>query len=302
MADVTLSRRRFLAATGLLGTAAVAAQLPGVAGRSPAYAQSADDLLGPVLEGAGGLLETLALDTLGGLVAFVVPGDDAYSAHQGVTAPALGGIAAQGHRFLADALDRFLPVPDTMLAPFVRAMATSSASAPLEIPAELLAVPADLVVTLDEALLVLTENDRTVPLSAAIAMLINLAATLAAPASVAGPFLSPFANLDFAGKMAAWRLLEEDVTTVIGALDGDLPEPLEGSLAGLVAFVGGALVEFAAFGSYGEWEAFDAASGVATRRPVGWEMSDYLPGRDRPVHGWDEHLGYYGDVRVADGS
>lgn len=301
---VSLSRRRFLAATGVLTTAAAASQLPGFAGRWPASAQSADDVLGPLLgDAVGPLLRTLAHDTIAGLVAFVVPGPDAYSQAQGVTEDTGGGVASKGPEFLLEALDQFLPLPDSYLQAFAAAMITGSASAPLPIPPELGAGLNELTSTVDQALLALTENDQHVPVSLAFALLINFTATLAHPEAIAGgTFLSPFANLDFAGKMDTWRMLEEDTAGVLAQLDGELPEPMADSLSGLVEFAGGALVEFAGFGSFTEWGVFDRDTGTVSERPVGWETTNYLPGRTTPVDGWDELLGYYRGARAVQGS
>lgn len=75
----------------------------------------------------------------------------------------------------------------------------------------------------------------------------------------------------------------------------------EGLHLGLIEFLAGALVEFAAFGSYSEFGVFDAATGSLTATPVGWTLSQYLalaPG-DGPVEGWDEFKGYLGGETQA---
>lgn len=300
---IGLSRRRFLAATGLVTTAAAAAQLPGFAGRWRAGAQSADDLLGPLLgDTAEPLLQELGRDTIAGLVAFVVPGPDAYSRAQGVTDDTGGGVAARGPDFLLDALDQFLPVPDTYTQALAASMVTGASSSPLALPDELVDGMLEVTRTLDEALLDLFANDQEVPVSLALALLVNYAASATHPeAIVDGPFLSPFANLSFDQKMDAWQFLESDTAQLVAALDSDLPEPLAGSLSGLIEFAAGALVEFAAFGAFSEWGVFDRASQSVSERPVGWDMTDYLPGRTEPVHGHDELIGYYGGVDAADG-
>lgn len=55
-------------------------------------------------------------------------------------------------------------------------------------------------------------------------------------------------------------------------------------------FVGGALLEFSAFGTYCEWSKFDPKSLSVTDTPVGWKLSGYDVG---VVDGWDEFKGYY---------
>src|SRR5579863_7839448 len=95
-----MNRRQFLARSGAVtGFALMASVLPTVLKArgwyDPAYAQSVD----------------LVLDTFNGLAAFILPGDDRYSALQGETASGPGGVAAGGAAaFIAD-LDRYLPSP-----------------------------------------------------------------------------------------------------------------------------------------------------------------------------------------------
>ncbi|MEA2443606.1 MAG: hypothetical protein QOJ12_898 [Thermoleophilales bacterium] len=75
-----VSRRTFLHRAGALGLAAALAELPIVLGRrgllEQALAQSTD----------------LTTDTLNGLAAFVLPGDDPYSVAQGESHPGPGAI------------------------------------------------------------------------------------------------------------------------------------------------------------------------------------------------------------------
>jgi hypothetical protein len=124
---------------------------------------------------------------------------------------------------------------------------------------------------------------------------LNFLATLVNPDSIVGPFTSPFANLSFDQKIAAFRLVEEDATSVVALLDTNLPEPLKESLSGLLAFLPGALLEFAAFGIYGEFSAFDPQTRQLVGVPVGWQLSNYLAGANfTPVEGWNEFKGYLG--------
>jgi hypothetical protein len=92
-----VDRRTFLRRAGLLGLAAALAELP-------------------ALLDARGLLETAAAqgadvttDTLSGLVAFSLPGDDAYSRAQGESHPGPGGIAAGAVGALVESLDQYIP-------------------------------------------------------------------------------------------------------------------------------------------------------------------------------------------------
>jgi hypothetical protein len=77
-----LSRRAVLARAGLLAAASALAPLPRVA--------SGLGLLGV----APSSTDAVVRDTLGGLVAYVVPGDDRYSLAQGVSTTEPGGVAA----------------------------------------------------------------------------------------------------------------------------------------------------------------------------------------------------------------
>ena len=97
-----ISRRRFIE---LAGAAAVFAQIPGfLAGRGwleDALAQSPD----------------ATRDALNGLVAFVVPGPDAYSVAQGQSTAEPGGIEAGGTDLLIELLDRFVDTPAGAVLP-----------------------------------------------------------------------------------------------------------------------------------------------------------------------------------------
>jgi hypothetical protein len=83
---------------GLLGLAAVLAQLPGVlAARG-------------WLEDALAQGEDVVVETLSAFVAFILPGDDDYSAAQGTTTKEPGGIAAGTVPVFIRNLDAFVPV------------------------------------------------------------------------------------------------------------------------------------------------------------------------------------------------
>jgi hypothetical protein len=95
--DDGLSRRVFLQRAGMLGAALAtidfAALLDSHGLLAEAQAQSAD----------------LTRDTLNGLIAFMLPGDDEYSIAQGERADGPGGIAAGGVGALIHGLDHYVP-------------------------------------------------------------------------------------------------------------------------------------------------------------------------------------------------
>jgi hypothetical protein len=286
---VGFSRRQFLLRTGTLGAAASVVLYPSLARAAGALDPLIDDVAAPALK-------LLARDTIAGLVAFQVPGSDEYSVAQGVISDRPGGIDARGEDVFLIDLDEFLPIPET----YVHALAAcfTTAVSDIPIPPELLGPLAQLGETfgstMDDALRALTESDGTVPLSLLIALMLNFLATEVNPASVAGKIpTSPFASLSFDDKARAFDALENADSNLIATLDQGAPQPLKGSLSGLLKFVGGALLEFGAYLSYVEWGVFDPQTKTVSSRPVGWDLSNYMPGRTTPADGWDEFIGYF---------
>jgi hypothetical protein len=199
----------------------------------------------------------LVRDTLNGLVALIWPGDDEYSLAQGDATDRPGAIAAGTTEAFIEALDNFLPAPDGPLDPL--------------------------------------HNDEAMPLSGAIANLLNVVALTVNPAASGGAFLSPFARLSLEEKAEVFRFLEEDT----GAPDADLPQPFTRA-SGNFDFVAGILPGFVAFLAFSEQQVFDASTKTLTGRPVGWDHTGYQGDRTVPVEGWDEFLGYYAGRRSAD--
>lgn len=247
-----ISRRQFLARSGAVtGLGLLASVLPGVLKASgwynPAYAQSVD----------------LVQDTFNGLVAFMLPGNDAYSVFQGETADGPGGIAAGGANALIASLDRYLPTP------------------------HLHVLGIDLGIPLFD----------TVPLSAAVANLLDAVALTVNPLALnpvtpTGISLSAFSHLSSAEKAKVFQLLEG-----LQVPDDKLPEPFTRA-SGNLSFIAGIVPGFAAFLGGNEQGAYDAATRSLTGRPVSWQISGYQP--DGPVEGWDELKGYYRGRKKAD--
>jgi hypothetical protein len=296
-----MSRRAFLARTGVLGASAVL--LPRCAPGPESGGTLEGELLGlgAIIGLLRPILADLSRDTLNGFVAFSLPGQDPYSSAQGTPRGEPGGIEAGGTAFLIQNLDRFLPLPDDLVRPAASALVEGLRGLPLPLPRLPLGgllglLPDELTGPVEDALLSILENDETVPLSLPVALLLNYVGTLADPLSLEGPFLSPFARLTFADKARAMEMIETTQSNLVALLDRNLPQPLRASVSGLLKFLGGALHEFAAFGCMGESQVYDRNRRVVTRRPVGWQLTGYLPD-NQPGDGWDELIGYYQDRR-----
>ncbi len=218
------SRRAFLATAGGLGLSAALAGLPSALSR-----------LG-LLDEASAADADLTRDTISGLAAFVVPGNDEYSRAQGVSTNEPGAVEAGAVPGFIATLDDFVAAP-----------------------------------------LVGGETELTVPVSGAVATLLNEIATQVNPASARGSFPSPFARLSFEEKAEVFRRFESDPAFA----DTEF------------RFVAGILPGFAAFFTYCEAPAYEG--GRLTRTPVGWQLANY----DGPSDGWNEFKGYYRGRRAA---
>ncbi|MFD6859214.1 twin-arginine translocation signal domain-containing protein [Rhodococcus sp. NPDC060086] len=217
------SRRRFLTGVAATGAAltSVAWSFSGEAAAQPAQSNPS------------------VRDTINGILAFVVPGSDPYSQHQGVATESPGGVTPGTAQTLERTFDLAVPIP------------------------------------------LLGDLGIDVTGSAAIAALVDLFAVTADPASVAGPFASPFANLSYDVKAHVFELLDTEP---------QFPgRPIE--------YAVNAIPTLAAFVAYSEVSAFDLERRELTGRPVGWELSGYEGVSD----GWDEFQGYYGGVDRAEG-
>jgi hypothetical protein len=289
----TLSRRGFLARIGVLGAAVGSGALatPALAGASGSSGASplTSDALRP-------LLADLTRDTLSALAVFVVPGADPFSRAQGTPRREPGAVEAGTPDILVAALDHVVPFPDTMARPVAGAFRTALSGTDPE-PRDLVGLPPDVVEQVDAALGELLATDEGVPLSLAIAMLLNLLATQVDARSIEGRFLSPFARLSFGDKAQVFALLEGPEADLIGALDTDLPQDLLGSVIGVLRTFGAPLLELPALVTFSEAQVFDPATRTLTGRPVGWDLMGYRGVSD----GWDDFRGYYqGRTEVSD--
>ena len=286
-------RREFLVRAGLVSAALTMVDVTRFLDAPPGDAETLSQL--------APILDALSTDTINGLVAFVVPGHDAYSVAQGVFDARPGGIDADGTGFLVSALDFFYPVPQEPLRLLVQSLETGlSDNLPPSSGLSLLSGQSALIQQLDLALGALLDQQGAVPLSLVVALLLNFLASLVDPTAHNGTFLSPFSRLSFAEKAQAFALVEEEASTVAAMLDSNLPEPLKDSLSGFLEFLSGALLEFAAFGSFSEFGVFNPSSRTVTATPVGWQLSQYQVNSGyQPVEGWNEFKGYLGGVTQA---
>ena len=130
-------------------------------------------------------------------------------------------------------------------------------------------------------------TDETVPISGAVAGLLNTTAAQVNPAAAGGAFPSHFSRLSFAEKAEVFRIIEATSGT--------------DDVSAQLRFVGGILPGFTAFLAFGEWQVFDPETRKLTERPVGWELTRYQPGRTVPAEGFRELKGYYRGHRKASG-
>lgn len=294
----SISRRELLLRTGVLGAgAAVAGLWPGTARAN--VPESLEWLLEQVTEPA---LQLLAHDTYAGLAVFSVPGPDRFSRAQGLISPTPGAIEARAPALLMHTVDVYIAWPDSYVQALVAAFSTGVEDLPIPptLLGGLLRALELIGATLDDLLQLALRNDRTLPVALPLALLMNFAATQVRPSSVAGPIAgSPFANLTWREKGLAFQRIEQADPALVALIDANAPEPLRESASGLLRFVGNVLLTLASFAAYSEYGVFDRATRRATRRPVGWDTSRYMPGRTTPADGWPELLGYYQDRRAV---
>lgn len=281
-----LDRRTFLARLGILGAAASAGVL------LPEPAEAEPDIPGLVRT----ILEALVLDTFNAVGAFVAPGTDEYSATQGTPRAEPGALAARTPEFLILFFDNYVDLPPDLVRGIGSALAGGLADVPIKLPDGTPVLVPGVLEALDDALRLQLSGPEPLPLSGVVTLLLNLVATQVNPASVTGPFVSPFARLTFGEKAGVLSVLEADDSPLAGALTGLLGPELGTTVGGLIRFLAGAVLEMAAFGTYSEWAEFDPATRTVRQQPVGWEISRWDPG---VLDGWDDFKGYYQGRRKA---
>lgn len=288
MKAAPLDRRTFLARLGVLGAVAgTGLLLPAAANAAAATPAPA---AGAVADLVRLIINALTKDTLNGVGAFVVPGQDLYSQAQGTPRGEPGALAARTPDYLVSFFDNYVALPQDLVRGISAALADGLADVPVQLPSGTPVVVPGVLEALDDAVRLQLRGPDALPLAEIIALLLNVVATQVDPVSVHGAFLSPFARLSFAQKAAVFSVLEAEDSPVVTAIGDALGAALSGTISGLVRFLTGSLLELTAFGTYSEWSTFDPATMAVRRRPVGWDISRYDPG---VLNGWNDFKGYY---------
>lgn len=291
MADRTYDRRVFLARTGVLGMALAAPTALVVGHTSPASAGPVEDLVAWLRS----VLQQLSSETFDAVVAFVAPGADGHSWSQGTPRPEPGAIATDAGAYTMDVFDRYIPFPDQLSAPLMLEAARRSGDVPAELPTRYRGLGRDDAQRMDGALTILIENDETIPISILVALLLNATATLIDPGLLLRPsrYSSQFAKLTFREKARVLADLESPQPRLVALVRPLLGGALTGELQGLVKLLALFMLALPGLGAYSEWQVFDPSTKTLRRRPIGWELTGYLPGRRAGVEGHADFLGYY---------
>ena len=277
------ARRRFL---GQAGIGAAWFSVPGgllliaEKGHAQTAAQSR-------LERLAAELNILARNTMAGVAAFCVPGNDLYSIGQGMTTLAApGGVSAKADAFLVYMFDNYLPLPGaSQLAtglgdPFRGVTLKAADGTQLNLGATVTEVLASL---------------DSVPLSLLLSLLLNALALTVRPGSAVGLLPSPFARLSWRDKARVFELLEAAGNDTAAMVSQKLDQPLTRTLIGYIQLIGLGLLAFGGQGAYNEWSALDPVRRTLRSQPVGWRIARY----DGVSDGWDEFKGYYQNRREA---
>ncbi|BFM16729.1 hypothetical protein R50073_29120 [Maricurvus nonylphenolicus] len=286
---VSKERRNFLVRSGLAGVAA--AITPSLLMHSPkadAALLASSDIIEQVLA-------ALTKDTMAGVVSFMVPGNDLHSIGQGeFYLFQKGGMAADTDDFLVEGFNQYMEMPESLSADLFTAVTKSysDAAGPLPAAAAALLAPLEQWVMnrLEAHIEQYLEDTSHIPLAGIFAMLLNVLASTVNPWAT-GVQLSPFARLSWEEKARVFEKFETELPDLLAEIAANLSGEMNDSISGLISFAAGAIMQFAAFGSYSEWQVYDTESKQLTYRPVGWDLSNYLP--HGPVEGWDDFIGYY---------
>lgn len=292
----TLDRRAFLARAGVLSLALSAP--PGLLA-PPANANVVGDGLEELVRWLRPQLQAVSDETFKALAAFCIPGDDRFSAAQHNATSSPGAIATNTGEFLMDTIDGYLPLPDAVWVPAILDVTRYLGNTPARLPQELRDVGLGEAQRLDAALKLVIENDETLPASIVIALLLNVTATILSPFALwrRNGMHAPFAKLSYHEKARVFRDFERPNPKIILALGGRYSGFLVTELNNLIKYLTMAMLALPADGMYSEQSTLDRQTRTLRARPIGWDQSNYLPGRTDPPDGHDEFLGYYRGIQ-----
>lgn len=227
----------------------------------------------------------------------VMPGFDWYSLQQGTPRFDPGHRQVNLGEFVKTVLDNYLAAGDQLARPLALNIAQGLEANGVDV-APFLGVTREQARRIDDAL-GYEFNDRVLPLSIPVALLLNLLALGVAPNVIVGPLGSPFSRLSLEHKTRVFAQIEGPGVELAMQVDDALPEPIKGSAAGLLQFLAGALLELAAFGAYSETDLYDRTTNTMARRPIPWDLVRYRTERVSRANnfgltdGQDDFLGYY---------
>lgn len=242
-------------------------------------------------EWAEAVLDRLVLsstDAMRGMVVMMMPAGDPYSVRQGVTANGPGPLDQNAPESFVNLVDRFIPQGDQLLRPVAVALSTTLVDLTGGVPGAL--PDAERARVIDEAI-GYRFNDRTFPATLLAGLLLDVGALLVDVRSIDGPFASAFANSTYTSKCRVMELIESPLPLLVSLIDDALPQPLAGSASGVLKFLGGILLDGAAFTAWSEHELYDRHTRTLSARPIAWDITGYRP--NGLVDGHDEFIGFH---------
>ncbi len=288
-------RRDFLARSGLMGAVAAISPMLLASSKSEASLLLSESLISEVFN-------AMTLDTFAGVSAFVLPGNDWHSISQGHFNLKKGATAANTQQFLLDNLDNYLPWPKDIAGPILSEIARAFSNAAKPIPFALAWVlkPLETLILnkLDEYMDRLIDGSETIPLGHVFSLILNVTATLVNPLAIGGSHLAPFSRLNFSEKAEVFKRLETGQPDLSELISLNLSQEQSEMLPTLMATFSRTLIQLTAFGGLSEWHALDQTTRTLNTRPIGWDLTQYLP--NGSVEGWDDFLGYYQDRSQVD--
>lgn len=296
--ETDVDRRTFLARAGVLG---LALSTPGGLLAAPARAATDDDIEA-VVRWLTPILDNLSRETFDAMVAFCVPGNDHHSIRQGVSRPRPGGVGVGTTSYLLKTFNTYISIPDELWVPVILEGTRRMGAVPTPLPTSLRVVGLNEAQRFDRALKLVIENGSTIPAPIIVTLLLNITATLLVPACLfrRSPYSVPFARLSYREKAVVFRDMESPNPRGLALVGRILDYNLRRRLPPLLNFLTNALLAFPSGGLYSEQSTYDPALRRVTKRPIGWDQANYLPGLSEPPDGHAELLGYYQDRREVE--